>query len=419
MSLFSLENILIKENTNNDIYNINEMTSTVDNENYSFMQESYRFILDYTKEFNEANKTFYKNITESYGDQQIITESFSDFFSKAKEIIKKFLEFIKRIFREFSVKLHSLFKSEKYLTKNKNEFAKFNSDDEFEYKGYMFTHLYNNSIPLSDACDAFYGNDNQLTSVGKTDFQDMSIANIKKYSDEADYESENHSGSFTGTADAAKKNKEASVKAYVNAKYKELEEKLEDYYDWFRGHVIGKGTISSSDYGDKLRELFRNDDSEPVDITIDSSFVNEAWTRFDGYKKLIKSIEETRKNIEKDYTKLKDALDKSVKYEKEGNGIFFKFDAASTYNYANNNIAIFGTEVNSDNKFDVYSTDVVNKIDMYIKAKINQVQQMSTIHTMAFTAKIQAAKDCFVQDKKILYKALAKIKAHHKDYINS
>ena len=49
---------------------------------------------------------------------------------------------------------------------------------------------------------------------------------------------------------------------------------------------------------------------------------------------------------------------------------------------------------------------------MYMKAKVTQVNQMSSIHSMAFSAKLQAAKDCFVQNKAILYKALAKIKSH-------
>ena len=34
---------------------------------------------------------------------------------------------------------------------------------------------------------------------------------------------------------------------------------------------------------------------------------------------------------------------------------------------------------------------------------------MCTIHTQAFSAKLEAAKDCFKQDKAILYKALQKI----------
>jgi hypothetical protein len=71
-----------------------------------------------TKSYNEAVKEFYKNIMESEDNQEIITESFEGFFDRAKEIIKKFLAFIKKIFAKFVTKLNSLFKSEKYLEKN-------------------------------------------------------------------------------------------------------------------------------------------------------------------------------------------------------------------------------------------------------------------------------------------------------------
>ena len=68
---------------------------------------------------------------------------------------------------------------------------------------------------------------------------------------------------------------------------------------------------------------------------------------------------------------------------------------------------------NTDITFNKKITNLIyNKIDMYMKAKVSQVQQMSSIHTMAFSAKLQAAKDNFVQNKAILYKALAKIKGH-------
>ena len=100
--------------------------------------------------------------------------------------------------------------------------------------------------------------------------------------------------------------------------------------------------------------------------------------------------------------------------EKEGDGVFFKFDPVSGRDFGTSQSNLFYGEgdLQSNNRRNALSSGVYNKIDMYMKAKVNQVQQMSNIHTMAFTAKIQAAKDCFVQDKKILYKALAKIKGH-------
>lgn len=403
---FSIDNILVNESAPS--VTLNEMSSDTNVERYSFLRESYAFVLKYTKEWNDANKVFYTNILEARDNQEIITESFSDFFSKAKEIIKKFIEFIKKIFNEFVVKINSIFKSEKYLIKNKNEFPKFNSDDEFEFDGYEFTNLYNHAIPKSDATGAFYkdGGADTLSIKGNA-FTDMSIEDIRKYSTDNNY-NDNGNAFESGAATSVKTD---SIKKYVNDKYKQLEDILDDFYDWFRGDVIGKAPIASEDFAEELKKIFRNDDTDTSKITIDSTFVNEAYSRFDGHKKLIKSIEDTRKAIEKDYDKLRSALDKSVKYEKDGDGVFFKFNASSAYTYATDQIANFGTMSGSD-KINVYDKDIGNKIDLYIKAKINQIQVMSSIHSMAFSAKLQAAKDCMAQDKKILYKALAKIKAH-------
>ena len=85
MSLFSLDNILLNESSNPSI-NIDNI-GYVDSElkNFSFVQEGYDFILEMGRDYMNAEKTFYTNILGSYGDDNIITESFSDFFDKIKE----------------------------------------------------------------------------------------------------------------------------------------------------------------------------------------------------------------------------------------------------------------------------------------------------------------------------------------------
>ena len=45
----------------------------------------------------------------------------------------------------------------------------------------------------------------------------------------------------------------------------------------------------------------------------------------------------------------------------------------------------------------------------YLKVQSSKVSQMCSIHTQAFSAKLEAAKDQFKQDKKIIYKALQQI----------
>ncbi len=51
-----------------------------------------------------------------------------------------------------------------------------------------------------------------------------------------------------------------------------------------------------------------------------------------------------------------------------------------------------------------------DKLSQFIKAKATQVNKYSSIHSLAFTAKIQAVKDNFIQNKIILTKALVRIK---------
>ncbi len=403
-SLFSLDNILVNESydrhNRDSSIDISHITTDTDIEDFSFMNETYSFLLEYTKEYNTADKVFYKNILESCGDPTVINESFSDFFSKVQEIIKKFIDFIKRLFAQFSAKMHSMFKSEKYLKKNGKEFIKFTDDDNFDIKGYKFT-VSESNIPVIGAKSAYFS-----SSDGNNNFTDLNINDLagkstKYSSDEA--------------------NKASNLKQYVDNKYKELEKYLEDWYDVFRGEVIGSdSSISSSKFEDELFKVFRGGDSDKIDITIDSNYVSDAYNRFENYKSTIDSLNKTKRDIESDYASLESLLKRSFASEKTGDGVLLKFNLNSprTYSnteprtYSNTEADKFKGGYSKEDNPNIFSQDVYTSIDLYMKAKVKQIQQMSNIHTLACTAKIQAVKDCFVQDKKVLYKALSKIKGH-------
>ena len=55
------------------------------------------------------------------------------------------------------------------------------------------------------------------------------------------------------------------------------------------------------------------------------------------------------------------------------------------------------------------SSEVMSAFDIYVKAKVDQIQEYSNIHTMAFAAKIDALSEAYRQDKVTLYTALARI----------
>ena len=86
MSIFgNLDNILVQENTQSNDINISNINSDTDIENYSFVDESYNFVLGYTKSYNEAVKEFYKNIMESEDNQEIIIKVIQVLLDKQQE----------------------------------------------------------------------------------------------------------------------------------------------------------------------------------------------------------------------------------------------------------------------------------------------------------------------------------------------
>ena len=407
MSLFSLNNILLKEDAS-DIININNIGIVDDNiAQYSFVREGYSFILDMMKSYHDADKEFYKNILESYDNSDVITESFSDFFNKIKDIIKKFIEWVKKVFKEFSIKLHSLFRSESYLKKKKNEFAKFSYEDEFEFNGYKFTHINEPNIPLAAAYDFINTEgENKYFNTYQTKLNDITddVGNTGEYADET------------------KRNAEITkrINKELDNINDEFVDSLDDKYDVFRGVVIGQQTpIDSSDYANELFEFFRDGYDSPSSITIDSNFVMEANMRFNTYDKTIKTAEKTKNEIIKDYEKLENALNKLLSKKsdtKETGGVkktVYSYDITNTASniYASSVISKITKDENST-KRELIDQSTYDKMDQYIKHLSAAVTTVCSIHTQALSAKLQAEKDCFIQDKKILYKALAKIEKH-------
>lgn len=407
MSMFNINNIIVNENlfiTNNtnSIDNIPLYTSP---ENFSFMNETYTFLKNYYKDYYDMNKFFYRNILECNGSHEIINESFGNFFDKISDIIKKFIEFIKKLFKKFSIKMHQLFKAEKYLEKNKKEFDKFTTDDEFVYKGYEFTYLDSYDIPESKAVDAFNAEtlkDSVIDFVNDFKYTDNGIeSNLEdEYTDDED---------ANKLHNTSNKPKSLAIANNIQQKYDNLMDNLDDFYDRFRRDLIKVDyDIDTSEWENELFKKFRNNRDDTDDIRIDSTEVRKAYYRFSHYDSNIKAVEKIRDEIEKNYKKLEEGFDKTVKIIKTNNKI--NLNISSTNSYVAKNLQNFSVVGNQEN---IISTPEINdKIKIYMKAKVAQVHEMSSIHSLAFAAKITAIKDCFIQDKQILYKALVKIQNH-------
>lgn len=322
----------------------------------SFFLSTLKFVTEMDNEYVNCRKVLYKSILESGDDRVLLNESFSDFTGKVKEIIDKFLKFIKSLFERFITALHKLIKSDKYLKKNKDKFTKFNSEDEFEYKGYIYS--FNDAVPVINVLAEF-----------KTDFVGLNPDDL--------------------TGDKAN-NKKVLNKAFADMK----SNINENYYDKIRAEVLGKeGSIYKEDFHSELVEIFRSGQSEKENITVNSDLLSLQYTFFEGYEKMISSIKRTKNEIEKGYKEVEKLVQKmTTKNPNDVSGILnFTLgisDKSATF------------EVDSE---------VMNTIDLFIKSKCNQIVEMQSIHSLAFGSKLDATKEAYKQSKDILYKALSKI----------
>lgn len=384
-------NTTIHEHALSSALAIDNLATAEAEASYDYMSECYAFLSGYNRSYFDASKQLYKTIMESCDSPEVIHEGFGDFFGKVKEIIKKFLAWIKKIFNKFIAKMNSMFKAEGYLKKNKNEFSKFKTEDEFEFEGYKFTNLYDGGdVPVISA---------------------MNLGDVNNSLESA-------FGSGTLNYDVLK------------SKYDGYEDSKEDFFDTFRGKVLGdQNDIPASQFDEECFMKFRDDSKDKSKFTITSSEVNAAYTRFDGYDKLKKAVEKTRNDIDKEYGALERYFEKSYKLSKDSFKITDYSGSNKTYvdtqrthlgmnNYDSekNYIDTLGTG-GANGKTKATPAEQKSLIESFLRARAAQVNQMSNIHGIAFSAKLTAAKDCFNQDKAILYKALSKIKGHKADTI--
>lgn len=321
----------------------------------SFFNTTLSYIRESNNEFRECTKTFYKSLLES-NSEFAINESFSGFFAKVKEIIARFLKFIKSLFDRFITGLNGAFKAQKHLVKHKSDFSKFSDKNEFDMDWFDFT--FSTTIPIIKAEEAF-----------NKEFEDIAKKNV------------------TDTTEMLKAIGEI-YNIFVNS--------LDSFYDKFRARVIGtEGSIMSSQYSNDLFSTYRGGSSDPSQKTITLANVLDVYTRFESYAEHEKAIKATKNQIEKEYEQIKKKVSSMTT---RNNDLDYKKFVQVFINPEFND----GQGVALDNEF-------VAKADLFIKAKTNQVMEMSNIHSLAFAAKLDAVKSCFNQDKALLYKALYKI----------
>lgn len=350
--MFDINDLMIPDYNKKSI-NLFSSNNLID-ENYLSLAISH---IEETKSIiNESTKELYKTLLES-SDESHTDNAFKAFFAKVLNVIDRFLNFIKSIYNKAVSKLVAKFASDKYLIKQSGDFERFNdATDTFEIEGYVFT-LVGKNPELDRALADF---DEELVGISN-----LEMADAKKF-----------------------------IEA-INKKYDELKASLNfDYYDKFRAKVLGvNGSISKEKYHDELFKYFRNGELNKDDkITIHKNDILESLNRLKNYKETLNIANQAKDKIYKEYSDIKTSVNRMIERKSDPD--------------RNNIVGISVSDYNGNKSSYSVGNDVYSKMELFIKAKVGQITEMSNIHALLFSALLTTIKDAYNQDREVLSKAL-------------
>lgn len=360
----------------NPLIAINEATatSTVNIDDITFQDENFmtlatNSILSLSEDYINNSKNFYKSILESNGDATAIHESYGEFFSTFKKIIDKFLKIIGDLFSKFISRLTALIQGEKYILNHQKELENFSTADQFTTDGYNYS--FDPTIPMINLSVHF--DSSLIGDLGK-----LKAAPITK--------------DKTVLDDPAKR--------AIDKLHNHLKNELNgDYYNIFRGMVLGgsKRLITSKDFSSECFKCYRAGEDAPIDVLVTPTYVDGALSRIKNYKDTIKDIETLKTTIEREYNSISNKLGRMVK--PNSTEVSEKLRRIDIDGFDNSDLTFTNVTI---------SYDALSSLDSYLRTLSNQIQEMSSIHTLAFSAKLEAIKEQYQQDNRILKQILLK-----------
>lgn len=319
-------------------------------DNASMLADIYCFeeVSQYIYE-NSVRTEYMYNLT---GNQEFVTEGFTDTLKTMGNAIKMLIARIKDFFVSFlrSIRSYSM-TLEKFANEYKDDLLK--ADCDFKITGYNFNVMSSKDINMSDF--------NKLVATYNT-----VIGDIKK----------------TSLGDIVKAGIEFSSDTNLNE---------------IRARVIGMdGAISKDDYIDEVRKFYRGS-KDPVDIHVTSSTVKSI---LDDVDKLVKM----RNAAIKDRDTIIALLSKAE--------MFFDRKADIIYKNSERMIGTRTIDVDSNNVMSTndasvdHDDDTLKKVSQLLTIKYNETRVLSAIINIAVTERANALKDMVVQNRRILGKAI-------------
>ena len=354
--------ILKMDAVEDPLINVNKLATMDFEECYTAQVVS--FINETRSEITNNKIIFYKSLNEATSDRAVL-ESFADYFAGVRDIINKFIKFLKKLVDKFIVTIMKFVKSDNYIKKHKDLFSRIEPDMEFEFKGFEYT--FSPNIPSPNAALGF---DNSL-------FDEL-YSNEKR----------------TLTSQ--------SVKDSIIAM------DLEKDYDEFRGKVIGKDgeSIYISEFAQELYKVYRNGEADTSDITANSAYIRKCLNRFLEYNNMVKEVTHQRDEIIRAYERVQKQVQDITKRNTD-------LDKQAFLSRLPNDTTI--TDIETTAGGTIMAAELMAQIDVYVRAKVDQIQEYSNIHLLAFGAKLDAMKECLNQDRNVLYTSLRKSNIEFKE----
>lgn len=314
--------------------------------NKSFMEEALEYASMVNDQIRMESRNLYFAIKESESEKET-KSAYQKFSAKLSLILIKFYAFLARLNDKFMAKISMIFNSDKFVMKHKDML--FLLDSEFEYESYQYTNLDDDKIPKVDLYD----------------LEDFTKSILAKLDENASFlESDNQSTSL-------------SIKGYS------LNDN--DFYDRFRNSLINnsEGKISQEDFNQELFKCFR-DTGEKRKLTISRHSIKDIFHRFADYKKMFENVKSLRTKTENGYKKLQKDIQKMIEVE-------------------DGRLVVSDINPNMDIKEDSLK---YNKLKTIIQSCLTKINKMTTIHSLAFGAKLDALMERYKDDRKILSKAI-------------
>ena len=343
----------ISEDPSTEVLNIRSI-----NMDESYISSAFGIIMEMNRIITNNKIAFYEMAKDSMSNTPLLLESFSDYYMQADAVIGKFIKFLRVKLDTFFDSMERFIDSNEVINSHKKDLDNIVNYNDDSVEGYMYT--IDDNTPNMGALDAF--NASLFDRLFKPTITDYSTEQIRDTITSMDLEAE---------------------------------------YEKFRGSLINiEDTLDEKEFINRLYKVYRNDDLSTRKIDIDAKKIKtvaDEWFNFNAVKS---ELNRQFKHMENSYEII---LNKISKVCKNNNGLTI---------HAFNSIMPGDARIDKidgktvDTQGMMMSSDMMLQLDIYCKAKIDQLQKYTDYTCMAFCAKMDAIKAKYNQYRVILLNAI-------------